>query len=457
MAKEKTVFRCSNCGSDQSKWVGKCPDCGSWNTMVEERLNPATTSSGQNRYSGYAQRSELTPLKSVKRNEYDRISTGSSELDRVLGGGLVPGGVLLIGGDPGIGKSTLLLQTMDRLGASQRIVYVSGEESKEQIALRAERLGVQHTEMQLLAESNLESILAMLETEKPGAVVIDSIQTIFSDALQSAPGSVGQIRESAAHLTRVAKANGITMFLVGHVTKDGQLAGPRVLEHIVDTVLYFEGDEHANYRLLRAFKNRFGAANEVGVFAMTEEGLMDVSDPTAIFLGQDREPVPGSAITVAQEGTRSILVEVQSLVDESKQPNPRRLGVGIDTQRLAMLLAVLNKVCGIQTYDCEVFVNAVGGLKLNEPSVDLAILLSLVSSIKNRSLPQGLLVMGEIDLTGKVRPVPQGQERLREAVKMGFHHAIIPEGNRPKKEIPGLKYHLVKNVQHALETLRNIE
>lgn len=455
MAKGKSVYRCTNCGAEHSKWVGKCPDCNQWNTLTEEKQQPMVVS-GQNRYSGYAKRSELTPLNAVKKNEFARIGSGSEELDRVLGGGLVPGSVLLIGGDPGIGKSTLLLQVVHHLSQTTPVIYVSGEESKEQIALRAERLNVGGDKIRIFAESNLEILLSMLENEKPGVAVIDSIQTIFSDAIQSAPGSVTQIRESAAQLTRLAKTHGITMFFVGHVTKDGQLAGPRVLEHIVDTVLYFEGDEHANYRLLRAKKNRFGAAYEVGVFSMTELGLIDVLDPSAIFLGQDRAPVPGSCITVTQEGSRGLLVEIQALLDESKQPNPRRLAVGVDPQRLSMLLAVLNKSCGIQTYDCEVFVNAVGGLRLIEPAVDLAILLAMVSSLKERSMPEGLCVFGEIDLTGKIRPVPHAQERLKEAEKLGFKHAIIPMGNQPKKTT-SITCHPVKNVQATLEKLRDLE
>ena len=453
-SKSKLIYTCTGCNAEFSKWLGQCSTCKAWNSLEEGSVQKAPTTT--NRYSGYGQRSALTPMSQVKKNEYKRISTGSDELNRVLGGGLVPGGVVLIGGDPGIGKSTLLLQTIDRLASNLKAIYLSGEESKEQIALRGERLSVKNTGMLLLAESNLEAILHVMENDKPEIMVIDSIQTVYSDSLQSAPGSVGQIRECAAQLTRIAKANGITMFLVGHVTKDGQLAGPRVLEHIVDTVLYFEGDEHANYRLLRAFKNRFGAANEVGVFSMTEAGLIDVSDPSSIFLGNDRNPTPGSCITVTQEGTRGLLVEIQALVDTSRQPNPRRLGVGVDQQRLAMLLAVMNKSCSMQTYDCEVFVNAVGGLKVIEPAVDLAILLAMTSSVKNFALPSDLLVMGEIDLTGKIRPVPLSQDRLREAAKMGFKKAIVPFGNMPKKDI-GIQCYPVKNVMDALKLLNTLK
>jgi DNA repair protein RadA/Sms len=455
MAKEKSVFVCGECGESHSKWAGKCNGCGAWNTLTEERAKPQATASNTNRYSGYAQRSELTPLNAVKKDEFARVSTKSIELDRVLGGGLVPGSVLLIGGDPGIGKSTLLLQVMDKLSKNQKVIYISGEESKEQIALRAERLGID-SDMSLLPESHLETILAVMENEKPQMMVVDSIQTIYSDALQSAPGSVGQVRESAAQMTRMAKSNGITLFLVGHVTKDGQLAGPRVLEHIVDTVLYFEGDENADYRLLRAIKNRFGAVNEVGVFAMTEDGLIDVVDPSSVFLGQDRQPVAGSCITITQEGSRGILVEIQALVDQSKQPNPRRLAVGLDHQRVAMLLAVLNKSAGMQTHDCDVFVSVVGGLKLTEPAVDLAALLAVVSSLKVAALPEGLAVIGEVDLTGKVRPVRHATERISEAVKMGFKDIIIPYGNKPKKQ-QAIKCHLVKNVYEALSAIKNLQ
>jgi DNA repair protein RadA/Sms len=453
MAKEKSVYVCADCGASHSKWVGKCNECGAWNTLSEERAKPVAATT-PNRYSGYAQRSVLTPLNAVKKDEFARVSTQSVELDRVLGGGLVPGGVLLIGGEPGIGKSTLLLQVMDKLSKNQKVIYISGEESKEQIAMRAERLGIEST-MQLLSESHLETILEVMEHEHPQVLVVDSIQTVYSDALQSAPGSVGQVRESAAQLTRMAKAKSITLCLVGHVTKDGQLAGPRVLEHIVDTVLYFEGDENADYRLLRANKNRFGAVNEVGVFAMTEDGLIDVLDPSAIFLGQDRKPVPGSCITVTQEGSRGLIVEIQALVDQTKQPNPRRLAVGLDHQRLGMLLAVLNKSAGLPTHDCDVYISVVGGLKLTEPAVDLSVLLAVVSSLKQKALPESFAVIGEVDLTGKVRPVRHVTERLAELVKMGFKNVIIPFGNKPKKD-PGITCHLVKNVYETLAVINKL-
>lgn len=452
--KTNTSFECTSCQTPYSKWQGQCNQCDNWN-CIEKKKGLLKESGKTNRYSGYSKRSSLENLSDIKKNNLERITTGSKELDGVLGGGLVYGSVLLIGGDPGIGKSTLLLQVVNFLSKKNSVIYVSGEESKEQIAIRAERLKVDSHKIRILAESNLEFLLDTLEEEKPGIVVIDSIQTVYSDNMQSAPGSVNQIRESAAHLTRLAKIHGITMFLVGHVTKDGQLAGPRVLEHIVDTVLYFEGDENANYRLLRTQKNRFGSANEIGVFNMKEEGLIDVSDPSSIFLGQDRNPVPGSCVTITQEGRRALLVEIQALVDKSRQPNPRRLGVGVDIQRMSMLLAVLNKSCSMQTYDCDVFVNAVGGLKLTEPAVDLAVLLSIVSSLKDMPLPKALCVMGEIDLTGKIRPVHHAEERLKEAQKLGFKNAIIPFGNKSNKD-SAINCHPVKNVKDALFKLEKL-
>lgn len=452
--KQKSLYRCQECQSTTQKWLGKCTDCGAWNSYKEELAGALLAADGgKNRYGGYAQRSELVPLGKVERDEFPRITSGSQELDRVLGGGFVQGSVSLIGGDPGIGKSTLLLQTMGVLAKSGSVIYISGEESNSQIAQRAERLGVAGAGIELLAESNLESIMEMLNRHKPRFAVVDSIQTVFSSQMQSAPGSVPQIRESASQLARIAKANNITLCLVGHVTKDGELAGPRVLEHIVDVVMYFQGDEHANFRLLRAEKNRFGAANEIGVFSMTEEGLKDVLDPSLVFLGQDRTPAIGSCITVTQEGTRGLVVELQALVDVSKNPNPRRLAVGVDPQRLSMLLAVLNKTCHIQTYDCDVFVNVVGGLKLDDPAVDLAIMMGVVSSLKEKPLPEGVFVFGEVDLTGKVRAVSRGQERLKEAEKLGFKRVIVPEGNQPKKQT-GLEVYPVKNVSQVLALLK---
>ena len=391
----------------------------------------------------------------MQAQEVPRIISGFQEFDRVMGGGLVPGGVSLIGGDPGIGKSTLLLQVMHRLVSSQvPSLYVSGEESPGQIALRAKRLGLDPQGMRLMSEIQLEKIEAALINEKPQFVVIDSIQTLFSDQLDSAPGSVTQVRECSARLTRIAKNAGITLIFVGHVTKDGSLAGPRVLEHIVDTVLYFEGDTHSNFRLIRAFKNRFGAVNELGVFAMTDRGLKGVNNPSAIFLSEHKSNVPGSVVMVTQEGTRPLLVEVQALVDNSHSPSPKRLSVGLDQQRLSMLLAVLHRHAGLVVYDQDVFVNAVGGVKITEPAADLAVLLAIYSSIRNQPLPEGTVIFGEVGLAGEIRPAPRGQERLKEAAKLGFGRAIIPRANAPKTPIEGLEIIAVDRLSHAIDALR---
>jgi DNA repair protein RadA/Sms len=384
-----------------------------------------------------------------------RFGTGIEEFDRVLGGGLVPGGVVLIGGDPGIGKSTLLLQALANIARLKRVLYVSGEESGAQIAMRAKRLAVEAGELKLQAEIQLEKILGTLVDHKPEVVVIDSIQTMYSDALSSAPGSVAQVRECAAQLTRAAKMSGITIIMVGHVTKEGALAGPRVLEHIVDTVLYFEGDTHSSFRLVRAVKNRFGAVNELGVFAMTEKGLKGVSNPSALFLSQHENQVPGSCVMVTQEGTRPLLVEIQALVDSSHVPNARRLSVGLEQNRLAMLLAVLHRHAGIAAFDQDVFINAVGGVKITEPAADLAVLLAINSSMRNKPLPRGLVVFGEVGLAGEIRPAPRGQERLREAAKLGFSIAMIPKANAPKQKIEGLKVIAVERIDEALQRIRD--
>jgi DNA repair protein RadA/Sms len=363
--------------------------------------------------------------------------------------------VVLIGGDPGIGKSTLLLQTLCHIGGERKAIYVSGEESPQQIAMRAKRLGLNASPIELLAEINLEKILATLQTHKPDVAVIDSIQTVYSEALQSAPGSVAQVRECAAQLTRLAKQLGINVILVGHVTKEGTLAGPRVLEHIVDTVLYFEGDPNSSFRLVRAFKNRFGAVNELGVFAMTDKGLREVSNPSALFLSHHAEQVAGSCITVTQEGTRPLLVEVQALVDEAHSPNPKRLCVGLEKNRLAMLLAVLHRHAGVACFDQDVFVNAVGGVRITEPAVDLAVILAIVSSFKNKSLDSKLIVFGEVGLAGEVRPVLRGQERLKEAAKLGFTRAIVPKANAPKQSIKGMEVITVERLEQALVKMRD--
>jgi DNA repair protein RadA/Sms len=458
MAKDKTLFSCSDCGGTSPKWLGKCPHCNAWNTLVESVVSDSGTS--KNRYSeraGLAPASAVMALSAIEAQDMQRTPTGQDELDRVLGGGMVEGGVVLIGGDPGIGKSTLLLQALDGLQRSgQHTLYVTGEESGAQVALRARRLGLDHSQVNVLAETQLEKIIATLQAQSPQVAVIDSIQTVYSDQLTSAPGSVAQVRECAAHLTRMAKSSGTTVVLVGHVTKEGALAGPRVLEHMVDTVLYFEGDTHSSYRLVRAIKNRFGAVNEIGVFAMTEKGLKGVSNPSAIFLSQHTEPVPGSCVMVTLEGTRPLLVEIQALVD-SGGPSPRRLSVGLDRDRLAMLLAVLHRHAGVACMDQDVFVNAVGGVRISEPAADLAVMLAIQSSLRGKPLPRGFLAFGEVGLAGEVRPAPRGQERLKEAAKLGFSVALIPKANLPKKPIEGLTIHAVERVDEAVNVLRHLD
>ncbi len=452
MAKAKTIYVCNECGGQSSKWQGQCPACQQWNTLVES-VNE--TPAGGNRFGLIAEAGKLQRLSEVEAREEARIPSGVAEFDRVLGGGLVPGGVVLIGGDPGIGKSTLLLQSLATLGATRKVLYVSGEESAQQIALRAKRLDADAKHVHVLAEINLEKIQATLQHEKPDVAVIDSIQTLYSSALTSAPGSVAQVRECAAQLTRVAKSGGTTIILVGHVTKEGALAGPRVLEHMVDTVLYFEGDTHSSFRLIRAFKNRYGAVNELGVFAMSEKGLKGVSNPSALFLSQHSGEVAGSCVMVTQEGTRPILVEIQALVDEAHAPNPRRLSVGLEQNRLALLLAVLHRHSGIVCFDQDVFINAVGGVRITEPAADLAVMMAVVSSLKNKPLPAKLVVFGEVGLAGEVRPVQRGQERLREAAKLGFTHALIPVANKPKQMIPGLTVMAVERIEDAVVCFRD--
>lgn len=456
MAKAKTVYVCSECGGISPKWQGQCPHCTSWNSLSETVQAPPAANGGNHRFQALAASSgEVQVLAEVQAEEAPRDPSGSDELDRVLGGGLVRGAVILIGGDPGIGKSTLLLQTLASVGARRKVLYVTGEESAQQVALRASRLAVDAGRVRLLAEIRLEQVLAVLQSERPDVVVIDSIQTVYTDVLSSAPGSVGQVRECAAQLTRVAKQTGVTMILVGHVTKEGALAGPRVLEHIVDTVLYFEGDSHSSFRMIRAIKNRFGAVNELGVFAMTDRGLKGISNPSAIFLSSHRDEVPGSSVLVTMEGTRPLLVEIQALVDEA-HGQPRRLSVGLEQNRLAMLLAVLNRHAGIACFDQDVFLNAVGGVKINEPAADLAIILAMLSSFRNRPLPEKMVAFGEIGLSGEVRPVARGQERLKEAEKLGFKRAIVPKANMPRnaKEYPGLEIFGVASLQEAVDVCR---
>jgi DNA repair protein RadA/Sms len=450
LAKSRTLYACTECGGQAPKWQGQCPQCGAWNTLVE-----ALAESAGARFENVGgARSVVTPLASVKPRASFRIPTGLEEFDRVLGGGLVPGGVILLGGDPGIGKSTLLLQAGAALGAAHRTLYVTGEESAEQIALRAQRLGLVNAPIELLAEVQLEAIVAAINATTPEIVVIDSVQTVYTESLTSAPGSVAQVRECAAQLTRLAKQRGVVVLFVGHVTKEGAIAGPRVLEHIVDTVLYFEGDPHSSFRLVRAIKNRFGAANELGVFAMTERGLRGVSNPSALFLSQHAEGVPGSAVVATLEGSRPLLVEVQALVDPVAGGMPRRLAVGLDPQRLALLLAVLHRHGGVDTSAFDVFVNAVGGVRILEPAADLAVMLAVCSSLKNRPLPRKVLVFGEVGLAGEVRPVQRGQERIREAAKLGFETFVIPNSNKPKQGIEKANIVGIDRVDEAIGWLR---
>ncbi len=448
--KRKTAYVCAECGATALQWFGTCPSCQAVGTLSETAMEQPV----QHRYAGRAV--EAVALEEVEARELGRIPTGVAELDRALGGGLVPGQVCLLGGDPGIGKSTLLLQVVSALADSSKALYISGEESAEQVALRARRLALEASGVRLLAETQLERIVAAFDSAKPRVAVIDSIQTLWSETLQSAPGSVAQVRECAAQLTRHAKRAATALFMIGHVTKEGAIAGPRVLEHIVDTVLYFEGDPHSSFRLVRAVKNRFGAVNELGVFAMTEKGLRGVANPSALFLSQHARPVPGSCVLATLEGTRPLLVEIQALVDSAHSPNPRRLSVGLEQNRLAMLLAVLHRHAGIATWEQDVFVNAVGGVRIGAPAADLAVSLAVVSSLTDRPVPAKVLAFGEIGLAGEVRPAPRGQDRLREAAKLGFEKAVIPKPNLPKGKIAGLEVLAVERVDQAVQLLRNL-
>jgi len=443
--RSKTQYVCNDCGGASPKWSGQCPHCSQWNTLVEAQVERAGA-----RHQGLVRAQPLVTLDAIEPETVERMPTGSEEFDRVLGGGLVAGSVILIGGDPGIGKSTLLLQALAGLAAGTSVLYTSGEESASQIALRARRLGLGEARIPLLTEIDLERIQAEIEARRPTVVVIDSIQTVYSPQLQSAPGSVAQVRECAAQLTRQAKSLGVALVMIGHVTKEGTLAGPRVLEHIVDTVLYFEGDPGSSFRMIRAFKNRFGAVNELGVFAMTDRGLKAVSNPSALFLSQHEKKVPGSCILASLEGTRPLLVEVQALVDHSHVPSPRRLSVGLESNRLAMLLAVLHRHAGVACHDQDVFVNAVGGVRISEPAADLAVLLAIVSSLRNRPLPPAMAVFGEVGLAGEIRPAPRGQERLREAGKLGFPRVLIPKANLPRRPIDGVEAVPIERVDQAL-------
>ena len=457
MAKAKILYSCTGCGAEAPKWAGQCGDCGAWNTLVEITSMPVA-SSRTTRYSGFAGEAKglkVQRLDEVSVNDVGRFKTGSGEFDRVLGGGLVAGSVVLLGGDPGIGKSTLLLQILTQLGehGEQSPLYITGEESLQQVSARAFRLGLKTNELGLLVETRVEDILNTAQKEKPRVMVVDSIQTVYTDELQSAPGAVAQVRESAALLVRYAKQTQTTIFLVGHVTKEGNLAGPRVLEHMVDTVLYFEGDSGSRFRLIRAIKNRYGAVNELGVFAMTEKGLRDVSNPSAIFLSQHEKAVSGSVVMVTLEGNRPLLVEVQALVDESHLSNPRRVTTGLEHNRLAMLLAVLHRHGGIVTHDQDVFANVVGGVRVTETGADLAVILAIKSSLSDRIMPGDVIVFGEVGLAGEIRPVPNGQERLHEAAKHGFKRALVPKGNIPQQAIEGIEVIGVTRLDEALNAI----
>jgi DNA repair protein RadA/Sms len=448
----KTTYVCTECGATFPKWAGQCTDCGTWNTLEETVPSVAPE---QGRFAGYAGETPaaIRALADVSAEETSRISTTLNELDRVLGGGLVLGSVTLIGGDPGIGKSTLLIQAMSLLSEKMSTLYVSGEESAEQISLRAHRLGLPGDKVQLLTETCVERIIQLAQQHKPKVIVLDSIQTFYTQELNSAPGSVAQVRESAARLVRFAKQTGTSLFLVGHVTKEGALAGPRVLEHMVDTVLYFEGESGSQFRLIRAIKNRFGAVNELGVFAMTDKGLKEVSNPSAIFLSRHEQQVAGSAILVTREGTRPMLVEVQALVDQSPLGNPRRVALGLEQNRLSMLLAVLHRHGGVGMFDQDVFLNVVGGVRVTEPAADLPVLLAALSSFRDRPLPMELAAFGEVGLAGEIRPVPNGQDRLREALKHGFTRVIAPKSNVPKKLIEGLEIIPVTRLSEAIDAI----
>lgn len=451
MAKAKRIFGCTECGATQPKWAGQCTDCGAWNTMVETVVEGGARAGQRTGWAG--EQVQLKTLADVSIAEVPRFSTQSKELDRVLGGGLVDGSVVLLGGDPGIGKSTILLQTMCSLAQHIPALYVTGEESQQQVAMRGRRLELPLDQLKVMTETCVESIIAVAQREKPRVLVIDSIQTIYTEQLQSAPGGVAQVRESTALLVRFAKQTGTAIFLVGHVTKEGSLAGPRVLEHMVDTVLYFEGDADGRLRMLRAVKNRFGAVNELGVFGMTDRGLREVSNPSAIFLNRAQSAVAGSVVMASWEGSRPLLVEVQALVDTSHLANPRRVTLGLDHNRLAMLLAVLHRHGGIASHDQDVFLNVVGGVKVLETASDLALMAAIMSSLRNRALPHDLLVFGEIGLSGEIRPVPSGQERLREAAKHGFKRAIVPKGNAPKQPPAGMQVIAVDRLEEALDAL----
>ena len=453
----KTAYVCNDCGAEFSRWQGQCSACKAWNTISEVRLISASNSTKNDRFSGYAgeTRAKIQTLSEISLQETPRFTSGFKELDRVLGGGIVPGSAILIGGHPGAGKSTLLLQVMCGLAKNMTALYVTGEESLQQVAMRANRLNLPTDKLNMLSETSVEQICNLADQLKPQIIVVDSIQVMHLSDIQSSPGSVAQVRECASFLTRYAKTRQVAIIMVGHVTKDGTLAGPKVLEHVIDCSLLLEGEADSRFRTLRSHKNRFGAVNELGVFGMTEQGLREVKNPSAIFLSRGDEQTPGSSVMVLWEGTRPLLVEIQALVDHSMLVNPRRVAVGLEQNRLALLLAVLHRHGGLQMSDQDVFVNVVGGVKVGETGADLALLLALISSFRNRPLPQDLVVFGEVGLAGEIRPVTSGQERISEAAKHGFKRAIVPFANKPKSAVENMEVFTVKKLSDALAILDN--
>lgn len=453
MAKQKTAFVCNDCGADFTKWQGQCPECGQWNTIQEIRLgkNSVTRAVSASGYAGVS--SEILNLGSINLEDQPRFSSGVGEFDRVLGGGLVPGSAILVGGHPGAGKSTLLLQTMCFLSHHKKALYVTGEESLQQVALRAKRLGLVADELLMFSETRLEAIENVIEQIQPKVLVVDSIQVVSTDFIESAPGSVSQVRECAARLTRLAKQTGMVLFLVGHVTKEGAIAGPKVLEHMIDCSIMLEGSADTRFRTLRGIKNRFGAVNELGVFAMLEKGLVEVKNPSAIFLSRGAEALPGSVVTVLWEGTRPLLVELQALVDEAQGNYPKRVALGLDHNRLSMLLAVLHRHGGVHLGDQDVFVNLVGGVKTSETSTDLSTIAAIMSSLRSKAIPQDWVIFGELGLSGEIRPVPSGQERLQEASKHGFKKALVPIGNKPRQNVEGMEILPIKSLPDLLDAL----
>lgn len=453
MAKAKTAYVCTDCGTEYGKWQGQCSDCGEWNTISEFKVGKSSAPRNA-RFEGYAGAlSEIQSLDHINLKEQSRFTSGIGEFDRVLGGGLVPGSAILIGGSPGAGKSTLLLQTMCYLAGTMPALYITGEESLQQVAMRATRLGIKTNNLQMLSETNVDAIITAAQKMQPKVLVVDSIQVVHMDGIESAPGSVSQVRESAAMLTRYAKQTGTVLFLVGHVTKEGSIAGPKVLEHMIDCSIMLDGSDDSRFRTLRGIKNRFGAVNELGVFAMLENGLKEVTNPSAIFLNRSEEQMPGSCVTVIWEGTRPLLIELQALVDESQMNYPKRVAIGLDQNRLAMLLAVLHRHGGLHCGDQDVFVNVVGGVRVAETSADLAALLAVVSSFRSICLPQDMVIIGEVGLSGEIRPVPSGQERVHEAAKHGFKRAIVPKANAPKKPIEGMDVIAVQKLSEALNII----